>query len=119
MISALGVFDRFHNNSIVTSPVRAGRTIDSRIRPYQQRSEEEEEQTTGHFVLKCVRKFVKVAPQVEQQPLVSTVRFHFPPVIIVSQPPDIATDPTSRRSRDLISPQGYGIFSGTLGHGRY
>lgn len=75
---------------------------------------------TGHFVLKCIGKFVKVAPQAEQRGLVSAARFHFPPVVLTgAAPPDIDKQPpppllnshtsslhTRCRPRVQISPQG-------------
>ncbi|XP_062558318.1 uncharacterized protein LOC134223192 isoform X2 [Armigeres subalbatus] len=63
---------------------------------------------TGLFVLKCTEKFVKVAPQAVQRPSVSTVRFHFPPVLIVanSLPPDIEHYSSCRNTRVQFSPQG-------------
>ncbi|EAT48707.1 AAEL000275-PA [Aedes aegypti] len=126
MLSALGIFTSFPILSNVTSPSRNSQNeivsacpIRSNIISSKNRGKTTPHHGTGLFVLKCTEKFVKVAPQAVQQPLVSTVRFHFPPVVIVANPPPPDIERSSCRSRLQFSPQGYGIFSGTLGHGRY
>ncbi|XP_065091808.1 uncharacterized protein Ip6k [Ochlerotatus camptorhynchus] len=87
--------------SNVTSPPRSSPNEVESIRS----RENTPQQGTGPFVLKSIGKVVKVAPQAVQRPLVSTIRFHFPPVVIVANPPpDI--ERTSCRSRVQFSPQG-------------
>lgn len=121
-IGNMSGLQNFMHNSRYDSTVLSNVTSPPRSSPNEVESirsrENTPQQGTGPFVLKSIGKVVKVAPQAVQRPLVSTIRFHFPPVVIVANPPpDI--ERTSCRSRVQFSPQGYGIFSGTLGHGRY
>ncbi|XP_058828907.1 uncharacterized protein LOC131688575 isoform X2 [Topomyia yanbarensis] len=97
MISVLGIFDSFQKSSVVSNSLCTPYVTASLLRCRQTPG------PTGHFVFKCLEKFVKVAPQAEQ-PLVSTTTFHFPPGVIVAHPPDIEC--TSSRCSVLVSPQG-------------
>ncbi|XP_053690169.1 uncharacterized protein LOC128738799 [Sabethes cyaneus] len=101
MISALGFFNSFQKSSAATNQLCVKNISASRrcLRRCQTTG------PTGQFIFKCLAKIVTVAPQVEQ-PLVSTARFHFPPVVIIDKlnPPDIVH--ASCRSRVFVSPQG-------------